>query len=54
MDIAVADRGKSSVVITIMDEADVRAAVSNPLVPFGSDSGARAEDGPSRQRGRFS
>ena len=46
MDIAVADRGKSSVVITIMDEADVRAAVSNPLVTFGSDSGARAEDGP--------
>ena len=46
MDIAVADHGNSSVVISIMDEADVRAAVSNPLVTFGSDSGARAEDGP--------
>jgi len=46
MDIAVDDRGKSSVVISIMDETDVRAAVSNPLITFGSDSGARAEDGP--------
>lgn len=46
MDIAIADRGNSSVVISIMDEADVRATVSNPLVTFGSDSGARAEDGP--------
>jgi N-acyl-D-amino-acid deacylase len=46
MDIAIDDRGKSSVVISIMDEADVRATVSNPLVTFGSDSGARAEDGP--------
>jgi N-acyl-D-amino-acid deacylase len=46
MDIAVADRGNSSVVISIMDEADVRATVSSPLVTFGSDSAARAEDGP--------
>lgn len=46
MDIAIADRGNSDVVIAIMDEADVRAAVSNPLVTFGSDSGAQAEDGP--------
>lgn len=46
MDIAIADRGESSVVISIMDEADVRLAVSNPLVTFGSDSGAQAEDGP--------
>ncbi len=46
MDIAIADRGDSSVVISIMDEADVRAAVSNPLVAFGSDSAAQAEDGP--------
>jgi dihydroorotase/N-acyl-D-amino-acid deacylase len=46
MDIAVADRGGSSVVISIMEEADVRLAISNPLVTFGSDSAAQAEDGP--------
>jgi N-acyl-D-amino-acid deacylase len=46
MDIAIADRGKSQVVISIMDEADVRAAVSNTLVSFGSDSEEQAEDGP--------
>ena len=46
MDVAIADRGKSQVVISIMDEADVRAAVSNPLVTFGSDSEEQAEDGP--------
>jgi N-acyl-D-amino-acid deacylase len=46
MDIAVADRGESYVVISIMDEADVRAAVSDPLVTYGSDSEAHAEDGP--------
>jgi N-acyl-D-amino-acid deacylase len=46
MDIAIADRGESYVVIAIMDEADVRAAVSNPLVTYGSDSEAHAEDGP--------
>jgi N-acyl-D-amino-acid deacylase len=46
MDIAVADHGGSRVVISIMQEADVRAAVSNPLVTFGSDSEAQAEDGP--------
>ena len=46
MDIAIADRGNSSVVISIMDEADVRATVSNPIVTFGSDSAERAEDGP--------
>jgi len=46
MDIAIADRGKSQVVISIMDESDVRLAVSNPLVTFGSDSEEQAEDGP--------
>jgi N-acyl-D-amino-acid deacylase len=46
MDIAIADRGESAVVIAIMEEADVRAAVSNPLVTYGSDSPAQAEDGP--------
>jgi N-acyl-D-amino-acid deacylase len=46
MDIAIADHGNSGVVISIMEEADVRAAVSNPIVSYGSDSGAQAEDGP--------
>jgi N-acyl-D-amino-acid deacylase len=46
MDIAIADKGQSQVVISIMDDADVRAAVSNPLVTFGSDSEEQAEDGP--------
>lgn len=46
MDIAIADRGKSSVVISIMADEDVRAAVLNPLVTYGSDSEAQAEDGP--------
>ena len=46
MDIAIADRGNSRVVIAIMQEDDVRAAVSNPLIAYGSDSPAQAEDGP--------
>jgi dihydroorotase/N-acyl-D-amino-acid deacylase len=46
MDINLADRGNSSVVIAIMDEQDVRTAISNPLVSYGSDSPAQAEDGP--------
>jgi len=46
MDIDIADHGNSQVVIAIMQEADVRAAVSNPLVTYGSDSPAQAEDGP--------
>jgi len=46
MDVAISDRGQSQVVIAIMQEDDVRAAVSNPLVTYGSDSGAQAEDGP--------
>ena len=53
MDIVLADRGatpyslgESQVVISIMEEADVRAANSNPLVTYGSDSPAQAEDGP--------
>jgi N-acyl-D-amino-acid deacylase len=46
MDIALADRGNSQVVIAIMQESDVRAAVSNPLLIYGSDSAAQAEDGP--------
>jgi N-acyl-D-amino-acid deacylase len=46
MDIAIGDHGNSSVVIAIMRDDDVRAAVSNPLVTYGSDSEAQAEDGP--------
>jgi N-acyl-D-amino-acid deacylase len=46
VDIAMADHGNSQVVIAIMQEADVRAAVSSPLVTYGSDSPAQAEDGP--------
>jgi dihydroorotase/N-acyl-D-amino-acid deacylase len=46
MDIAIADHGNSAQVISIMDESDVRTAVSSPIVAFGSDSEAQAEDGP--------
>jgi N-acyl-D-amino-acid deacylase len=46
MDIAIADRGNSAVVISIMQEDDVRLAVSSPIVTFGSDSEEQAEDGP--------
>jgi N-acyl-D-amino-acid deacylase len=53
MDLVLADHGatpyalgESQVVISIMDEADVRAANSNPLVTYGSDSPAQAQDGP--------
>jgi dihydroorotase/N-acyl-D-amino-acid deacylase len=46
MDIAIADRGNSSVVIAIMRGDDERAAVTDPLVTYGSDSPAQAEDGP--------
>jgi dihydroorotase/N-acyl-D-amino-acid deacylase len=46
MDIAVADHGESSVVIDIMGDSDVKAAVSDPLVTYGSDSPERGEDGP--------
>lgn len=46
MDIAIADHGHTGQVISIMDEADVRKAVANPMVTYGSDSEAQAEDGP--------
>jgi dihydroorotase/N-acyl-D-amino-acid deacylase len=46
MDLVIADRGRSDVIISIMDEADVRTALASPLVSIGTDSGARAEDGP--------
>src|SRR5436309_9289135 len=45
MDLVVADRGESSVIISIMNEDDVRTALKHPLVGVGTDSGAQAEDG---------
>jgi N-acyl-D-amino-acid deacylase len=45
MEIVIADRGHTGQVISIMDEGDVRSAVSNPIVTYGSDSEAQAEDG---------
>ncbi|MBI4486272.1 MAG: D-aminoacylase [Acidobacteria bacterium] len=45
MDLVIADRGESSVIISIMDEADVEAGLKHPLVGVCTDSGARAEDG---------
>jgi N-acyl-D-amino-acid deacylase len=45
MDLVVADRDETSVITSIMDEADVRAALKHPLVGVGTDSGAQAEDG---------
>ena len=46
MDLVVADRADSSVIIAIMEESDVRTALAHPLVSIDTDSGARAEDGP--------
>ncbi|MBI1872739.1 MAG: D-aminoacylase [Acidobacteria bacterium] len=45
MDFVIADRGESSVIISIMREDDVQAALKHPLVSVGTDSPARAEDG---------
>lgn len=46
MDLVVADRGETSCITFIMDEDDVRLALSHPLVSIDTDSSARAEDGP--------
>jgi len=53
MDLVLADHGntpyalgESQVVLSFMQEGDVRTAISNPLVCYGSDSPAQAEDGP--------
>jgi dihydroorotase/N-acyl-D-amino-acid deacylase len=46
MDLVIADRGESFCIMSMMDERDVRAALAHPLVSIGTDSGARAEDGP--------
>jgi N-acyl-D-amino-acid deacylase len=46
MDLVIADRGETSVIISIMREDDVRTALAHPMMSIGTDSGARAEDGP--------
>jgi dihydroorotase/N-acyl-D-amino-acid deacylase len=46
MDLVIADRGETSVIISIMREDDVRLALAHPMIAIGTDSGARAEDGP--------
>ncbi len=46
MDLVIADRANSDVVISIMREDDVVAALRHPLVSIDTDSGAKAEDGP--------
>ena len=46
IDIVLADRANASCIIAIMDEKDVRAALAHPLVSFGTDSPAKATDGP--------
>jgi dihydroorotase/N-acyl-D-amino-acid deacylase len=46
MDLVIADQGDSSVIISIMNEGDVRTALTHPLVSIGTDSAAMAEDGP--------
>ncbi len=45
MDLVIADRGESSVILSIMTEEDVQTALKHPLVGIGTDSGAKAEDG---------
>ena len=49
MDIVIADRGLTFAVNSVMAEDDVRHALKHPLVSVGTDSGARAEDGPLSQ-----
>lgn len=46
MDVVVADRGQSGCIISIMSEDDVKTALKSPLVSIGTDSGAKALDGP--------
>jgi N-acyl-D-amino-acid deacylase len=46
IDLVVADKAESSVIISIMRESDVVEAMRTPWVSFDTDSGARAEDGP--------
>ncbi len=46
MDIVIEDHGESACITSIMSEDDVRTALKSPLVSVGTDSGAKAIDGP--------
>jgi N-acyl-D-amino-acid deacylase len=46
IDLVIADRANAGCILSIMDEKDVRAALAHPLVSFGTDSPAKATDGP--------
>jgi dihydroorotase/N-acyl-D-amino-acid deacylase len=46
IDIVRADRANASCILSIMDDRDVRAALAHPLISFGTDSPAKAIDGP--------
>ena len=46
MDVVIADHGESACITSIMNEDDVRTALQSPLVSVGTDSGAKAIDGP--------
>jgi N-acyl-D-aspartate/D-glutamate deacylase len=46
MDLVIADRGESEAVIAAMNEDEMRTVNLSPLVSFGSDAWAQAEDGP--------
>ena len=46
IDIVVADRANAACIMAIMDEKDVRTALAHPLTSFGTDSQAKATDGP--------
>jgi dihydroorotase/N-acyl-D-amino-acid deacylase len=51
IDLVIADRANGSGILSIMDEADVRAALAHPLVAFCTDSPAKATDGPFAREG---
>lgn len=46
IDLVIADKANSDVIISIMRESDVVEAMKTPWVSFDTDSGARATDGP--------
>jgi N-acyl-D-amino-acid deacylase len=46
MDVVIADHANTGCIISIMREDDVRSALAHRLVSIGTDSPARAEDGP--------
>jgi len=46
IDIVLADRANAGCIMSIMDEKDVQTALAHPLTSFGTDSPAKATDGP--------